>query len=193
MFERKKCENCQSGVKDSWSYCPFCGESLATVDKELRKVQKDFEGLINIPKIFNMPVENRDQQKSEGVYIKILSGHGEPPKIEIRSPSEFRGSASKNYEEHKRTKSVASVRKPPKLTVEPETQIKKNGPMRVVILKLDDVKKKEDVEVRKLENSIEIRAYAGDKLYFTLIPLLPAEEFTSEKFENGNLILEFKK
>jgi len=52
---------------------------------------------------------------------------------------------------------------------------------------LPEVEEK-DIDIRKLSKSVEIRAKAKDKLYFTIIP---NPNLTYKKFENGILILKF--
>ena len=80
--------------------------------------------------------------------------------------------------------------KVPKITEEPETKIERKGNVETITIKLPDVKNPEDINVRKLEQSIEVKAFVGDKAYFKLIPVKPNSRIISQKFENGILRIE---
>ena len=80
----------------------------------------------------------------------------------------------------------------PKVTEEPEAEIKSSGNKQIISIKLPDVKE-EDIEIKKLEQSMEIKAFAGDKAYFKLIPLPSNATIVKKEFKNGVLKIEVEK
>ncbi len=197
MFEKKRCGNCKDKVKDEWKYCPACGYILleeskpfsifGDVEKELERIDKTFKTDSRFPR-FKFPV------KGGGVSIRITSGTGMQPKVEVRTSGEYKklgpdirtklGVREPVREVEEKPKEV----KMPKITEEPETKIHRIGNKQTITVNLPDVKE-EDVQIKQLEQSIEIRAYAGDKAYFKLIPV-PANAYIGKEFKDGILKIE---
>jgi len=73
---------------------------------------------------------------------------------------------------------------------EPETKVRRLTDKIVYEISLPGVKDEKDVIINKLQNSIEIKAFAKDKVYFKLIPL--ALTIKNYRLENEKLILELK-
>jgi len=48
-------------------------------------------------------------------------------------------------------------------------KFRREGNKTIIEIKLPDVEREEDIDVKRLEQSIEIRARAKDKLYFKLV------------------------
>lgn len=73
---------------------------------------------------------------------------------------------------------------------EPVTKVRRFSDKIVYEISLPGLKNKEDIIINKLQNSIEIKALAKDKVYFKLIPIsLPVKNY---KVEKEKLILELK-
>jgi len=203
IFKKKNCPNCSEAVKDEWEFCPHCGVAIKEktreepfenifgesfgnifqgIDKELRRIDKthDFD---------------EDFLKFKPGISIIVSSSGMKPKIFVRTPN-----GSKKLEQELKRKLGAEpvvkerkkIRRMPKATEEPETEIKTVGNKQIISIKLPGVKSRDDVEVNKLEQSIEVKAFAGNKAYFKLIPI-PANAALNKKFENGALKLEIEK
>lgn len=54
-------------------------------------------------------------------------------------------------------------RLPPKVTEEPETKVERRGNRVIYRIKVPGVKSEEDIDVQRLRESVEVRAYAQDK------------------------------
>lgn len=172
MFEKRGCKVCVKKVKADWEFCPYCGNSLRgkPVPEDLEKEFRKLTGA-QFPKVFMKP---------RGITITISSGR---PGIGIKT--------SRRIEpEIKRKVKVKELEKIPKFTEEPETRIKRVGPKEIIQIKLPEVKSQDDIEVRRLEQSIEIRAWVGDKAYFKLIPVRPNLQISRKTFENNVLKIE---
>ncbi|MCS7106293.1 MAG: zinc ribbon domain-containing protein [Candidatus Aenigmarchaeota archaeon] len=208
MFEKKKCPSCGEKVKDEWEFCPICGEAL----KERREVklfdifddiEKEFE---RIDKMFGFEFPRfriRPGIKGGGISITIHSVSGKEPKIEVKTTGEYkklepeikrRLGVKPAVEEVESVEEEAEKKKfkVPKVTEEPETKIEKVGNKQLIKIKLPSVKE-EDIEVKKLEQSIEVKAFAGDKAYFKLIPIPTNASVTRKEFKNEILTIEVER
>jgi HSP20 family molecular chaperone IbpA len=200
MFESKKCKNCGEKMKDEWGFCPFCGEETPTsginpfesvfedVEDEFKRIDKMFgSDFFKIPNLdMKMP------RGSNGVSIIITSGDGKP-KIQVRTSKGL-----KNLEpEIKRNLGVKPIEEKPSRRIskitEPETDIKTSGNKQIIQIKLPEVKSFNDIEVKKLEQSLEIKAFAKDKTYFKLIPIPSNSEIANKEFKGNVLKIEIER
>lgn len=85
--------------------------------------------------------------------------------------------------------SIKSVKTPRSPTIlEPRVVMKEDG--RAVEVHLPHVKAQGDITIRKFSTSIEVKARAGAKIYFTVIPL-KYRNLIKQEFNNGLLTLRF--
>jgi HSP20 family molecular chaperone IbpA len=79
----------------------------------------------------------------------------------------------------------------PKCTEEPKADVKRIGDKVTVDICMPDVKSTDNIEIKELESSVEVKAVTGDKAYFKILTK-PAQFGLSEKsFKDGTLHLEF--
>jgi HSP20 family molecular chaperone IbpA len=205
----KKCPNCGRNIKEDFNFCPYCGEELEEreieeirpfsifedVEKEFERIDKMFSSeFFKFPKIKFEPMA-----RGGGISITIHSATGRKPEVKVRTFGEY-----KKFEpEIKRKLGVKAPieeveereekpRKVPKVTEEPETKIEKIGGKLLVTVKLPGVKSEEDIKIRKLEQSIEIRAFADDKAYFTLVPIKADMEILEKSFKDEVLKIQLE-
>ncbi|MCD6576273.1 MAG: zinc ribbon domain-containing protein [Nanoarchaeota archaeon] len=161
-----RCKKCGREVKKDWKYCPYCGEKL--------------KFRINFPKFFS-------EKSVEKEMEEILEAFGFP-NIKIMF---------KTYEEPSKKIAQKQVRKELKRDVnqivEPKTNIKHIAGKILIEIFLPDVNSINDVSVRRLEESIEIRAYSGKKMYFKVIPISKDYEIIKEEFRNKMLKITLNK
>ena len=79
----------------------------------------------------------------------------------------------------------------PRVTEEPKTDVKRLGDKIIVEMELPDVKNEKDIRINSLENSIEVKAVAGNKAYFKILTKPPQSSIIGHRFEKGVLHLEF--
>ncbi len=177
------------------------------VEKEFERIDKAFA----FDSFDNLEIDKRDlrkrpRMKGGGISITIRSGTGMRPVVEVRTSGDYKRiepeikrklGVRPAIEEVEDTDKVVGVkkkvrRKPPKVTEEPEAKIKTIGNKKIVSIKLPDVKSEDDINVRRLEQSVEIKAFAGDKVYFKLIPI-SKHAYVSKKFKDGILKIEIEK
>jgi len=193
MFEKKVCRSCREKIKDSWDFCPYCGRRISKtrdgffgdIDREFERMDKLFED--SKPSVFRI----KPVIKGTGITITVHTGRDMEPKINVRrlgghrkiEPQMNRLAVGPAGSESARSGHLAE---------EPKTEIKRSGNRQSVIIHLPDVKDERDVEIKILEQSIEVRAYSKDKSYFKLIPIQRAS-YVNKEFRNGILRLDIEK
>jgi len=173
--------------------------SFADIDKEFERLSK---------------LIGKKQMKpfwGGSISITMESGTGKEPRIEVRTTGDFKelepeikkrlgikpkieevetekARAAREEEERIKKEEKKKARPIPKVTEEPEMQIKEEEGKKVLTISLPGVKSLKDIDIRKMEHSIEIKAFAGDKVYFKLIPI--EGDILAKKFKDSTLILE---
>jgi len=214
MFKKKRCPKCEKEVKDEWEFCPYCGyplkekyraeerffeefEGFESFDRIFERMEKEFEEMLKMP-TFKIPRIKFSSPGFSGISITIHSGTGMKPKVEVKTYGEYkklepeikrRLGVKVPVEEVEEEREVEYEQ--PKVTEEPEAKVSKEGRKTIIEIKLPDVEKEEDIEVKRLEQSIEIRARAKDKLYFKLLPIVG--EIVSKSFKDGVLKIEIER
>jgi len=79
----------------------------------------------------------------------------------------------------------------PKRTEEPKTEVKRLESTVVVNMDMPGVRSDRDIEIKELENSIEVKALAGDKAYFKILTKPEQFRLIKKRFSRGMLHLEF--
>ena len=168
---------------------------MREMDKQLREIDRDM-GERKYKDDFNI---DRDSAiKQGGISINISSGAGEPV-IKVKSFGnlpEFKFME----DEVKRGNTGAPMKRLPKISEEearklaklPKTEasskVRRLSGRVIYEIELPDVKDSKNIIINKLENSIEIKAFAEDKAYFKFLPVkLP---IVRSVFSKGKLILE---
>ncbi|MEM2768548.1 MAG: hypothetical protein QXL50_01315, partial [Candidatus Pacearchaeota archaeon] len=124
-------------------------------------------------------------EKPKGISIKITFTNQGIPNIDIIKPEK------KEIKEEKikriKDESLKNIEKLPR--EEAKYKIKRLGNVIIYEINLPGVKSLDDIEIKKLENSIEIKAIGKDKVYFKLIPInLPIYKYELKK---DKLIIHF--
>jgi len=209
MFSKKNCEKCGKELKKDFEFCPYCGNPLDS-DNRWGMLGKNDVNNMNMPgfgltgNIFNKMIgnamkmiENEMQKGNEempmpktkfqlyinGKKIPISSENVQvmkkPKKTPTKKESVIREFSSENQ------KKFAGMKKS-----EPETNVRRLADRIIFEIKMPDVKSVEDVSIRNLENSIEIKAIAKGKAYYKIISIsLPIIDYRLDK---DNLILELE-
>ena len=203
MFELKKCRRCGKGLKIDWVVCPYCG--LETRERRpynlFDEIEKEFERIDKFGPIFvKFPKFDMESPFKGGISIVIKNGTGMKPKVDIKTSGNYKKLEPQIKKRLGVTEGVEEIEeieeeekrkiRIPKITEEPETKVEKHGNEETITIKLPDVKNPDDIEIRKLEQSLEIKAFAGDKAYFKLIPIKPNAQISDRSFKNGILKIE---
>ncbi|MBN2042328.1 MAG: zinc ribbon domain-containing protein [Candidatus Aenigmarchaeota archaeon] len=204
-----KCGNCGNHTEDGWEFCPKCGARLRgeeifsdvfeRVEKEMdqfsKMFDKDFE-------VFDLSPFFRKTPRGNGFSIKITQSNKNKPKVSVKT---F-GNVDRKEIEHEVERmglnpgkekggGQAPVRKEfdmgTRVTEEPETDVKRMGDKITVEMKLPGVRDAKDIRINSLENSIEVKAIAGNKAYFKILTKPSDFSIIGKEFGKGVLHLEF--
>ena len=155
--------------------------------KNLNKKFNEFEDLEDISK--------KSKVKKGGIGISIHTSGNNPPKIKVRSFGNLPEVKEKERHVEKKVKELKLpvsdsnkfVGLPKK---EPETDIRRFSDKIVYEINMPGVKSIKDVSIIQLENSIEIKALAKNKVYYKIIPInLPVRNYNLLK---EKLVLEIE-
>jgi len=218
MFNKKKCQNCGEKISNSYNFCPYCNTPLKDhFDEESFGLlgRNDSMEEVKLPlgfnHLFNSLIKNMNSQfkelenhnmnqsqkrpevKKGGISISISTSGNRPPEIKVTSFGnipEFKQKEKRMEEKTKVLKLPLSDSKKfsgmPKK--EPETNIRRLSNKVVYEINMPGVKSIEDISIIQLENSIEIKAFAKDKVFHKIIPInLPISDYNLSK---GKLVLE---
>jgi len=189
MFsKKKKCRVCGEKVEESWDYCPFCGSYIG--------IEKEFEPFKYFEKMFEESFEmfnkifEEKPRFSRGISIIIRSEGGENPKIYVRTkgiPVKEEKVKVPIEEVESEEKEIEEKAKEVKITEEPSFKILNENGKKVIEVNLPEVKSLDDIKIKKLSQSIEIRAFSGEKAFFNLIPIESNEKIVKKEFKDGKL------
>jgi len=213
-----RCRKCGSELNEKWKFCPRCGSILSRdlfadvfsrMEKELKEMDKIFERDFEV---FDLSPFFRKPNRGRGFSIKITQSSGQDPKFSVKT---FGDVDRKEIEEEvkrmgfrerpglikNRVRETGGYEKPEaegrdfsiseaKTTEEPKTHVKRTGYRIVAEIELPGVRDQNDIEVKSLENSIEVKAKAGDKAYFKILTKPPQTSIVSKSFKKGILYLE---
>ncbi len=209
FFQKADCKTCGKRINKSHRYCYFCGASTRGGDYTLREDIDLAE--INLPfpfgKIFDKLTkelaremdkvweegtgeERRKVGKNE-VSISISNKDG-VPRIMINNPGKTEDQFAKRTKENlKRPSSKEEIELYSKLPrEEAKSDVKRLSDKIVYEIALPGVKDPRKIFINKLQNSIEIKAFGEDKIYFKLIPI--SMQIRGYSLEDEKLTLELK-
>jgi rRNA maturation endonuclease Nob1 len=166
---------------------------IKQIDKQFRELDKEMS------KEIKKPLEKSPKFKTSGVSISISTGTGKKPEIKVRG---FGPEFGEVAEEIKDTKTRKTKLLQPEITEEKarklaklpkqeaETTVRRLSNKIVYEINLPRVKSLRDVIINQLENSIEIKAFSEDKVYFKLLPI--ALPILNYKLQKEKLVIELK-
>ena len=155
------CNYCGNALSSKWKYCPYCG----------KKIKGE-------PDIFDILFRDG----VTGFSIRITSTNGEKPHTRVNRIGAVRVPVEEPEEKEK-------VRLIPQKVLEPEGKAQKVGHHTLIRVKLPGVKE-EDVDVRKLEESVEIKAYREHEAYFKQFQVPHDARIISKHMEGDELVVE---
>jgi hypothetical protein len=212
-----RCEKCGSEVSEGWSFCPRCGSKIGKarerdmfsdvferMEHEMKEMSRAFDSNFEV---LDLSPFFRRQARGSGFTVNITRSGDGKPKVDIRTFGDvnrkevenevsrlgFRDRISKALkpgEGAREAKPVSSRLGNAKTTEDPETSVRNIGGRIITEVKLPDVKRAEDIEVKQLDNSIEVRAIAGDKAYFKILTKPPQTRVVRQEFSGGVLTIE---
>jgi HSP20 family molecular chaperone IbpA len=180
------CKKCKNDINGKWKFCPFCGEGIGN----------GFLGFFGKPKRELSPDEEMEKEmekmsrRVEGM-LKIM---GFPGKINIRigkgpqmaAPQQHANRNAVKVPVHAAEEDETSQMQA-KEVLEPLTKSTKTAEGIKYVLTMPGVLNTNDIKIRQFQESIEIRAYARDKAYFKVIPIMPNSQIVDKKYQDEML------
>lgn len=179
---------------------PSFEDIFEEIDKEFRRLDKVFKSRFeDLEELEGMPIV-----RGGGVSIVIKNTGKGKPEIHVKTTGDFKelepeikarlgvSKGVEEVEEEREERAPEEFKRPrriPSVTEEPEARVERKRDYMRIEVDLPDVKSERDIEIRKLEQSVEIRAFAKDKAYFKLLPIPPEFSILEKKFEDHKLIL----
>lgn len=207
LFRNRKCESCERRVSKEWAFCPGCGASLKggrgviwspfgslfrgsgfSFGREARTMQKMLEQAAKM-QARGFQRAGAPGMKMGGMMISITAGTG-APKIAVRTFGDAAAKTPREPEaaEEKKRGIFRKARKEPKEVIEPKVEETRSGKTVTYLIFLPGARP-EDVSVQRLESSIEIRAPAGERMFFKILEA-PESARVSHEFSRGVLKVE---
>ena len=215
MFKKKSCKNCGNKISDKYEFCPYCGKPFTKGEDFGMLGKNDFipsnKGIkfpMGMNMIFNSLMKNLNKQFSElnneiraeskpqkrpadkkRISISISSFGNNPPEIKVNSFGnnlKLKQQIKKIPLQNLSQENLKKISTLPKQ--EPLTNIRRLANKVIYEIEMPEVSSIKDILIVKLENSIEIKAIAKEKVYVKQIPInLP---ITNYELSQGKLILE---
>ncbi len=184
-----------------------------------KQIEKQFEAFDISP--FFRPLTREDMEKvrggkpvKKGFSIRIFQRNHNKPKVYIRTFGDVDREKIKHelYEQLGKKRSTEKktrilfpklfrpkeekpghkiALKMPSVTEEPKTEVRRTDSRVVVEIDMPGVKSMGMIDVRELENSVEVKAIADNKAYFKILTKPAQYRMAGKKFREGKLTLEF--
>ncbi|OGI15827.1 hypothetical protein A3K63_00495 [Candidatus Micrarchaeota archaeon RBG_16_49_10] len=171
------CNYCNSKIDKQWNFCPKCGNKL--------------RGALNLNEIINRQMDYfKKMLDITGYDISIVPDSDNSFVINITHGFEDRDQPITSDEPtfYKADKTQIKL---PKNISEPEMVVKRKKDNILFEVKLPGIKKEEDIELIRMQNSIEVRARRGNLGYFKILKTPSNYKLVRKEFDNENLLLEF--
>lgn len=155
------CNYCGNALSDRWRYCPYCGKKIEEEPDILDSLFRDGVTGFSI-RITSVGGDRRVTTDRYGVRVPITA----PDEEQTEKPRAI-----------------------PQKVMEPEGRAQRVGNHMLIRVKLPGVKE-EDVDVRKLEESVEIKAYKNNDAYFKQFEVPHGARIISRRMDGDELIVE---
>jgi len=175
-----------------------------------RMFEKDLEAL-DLSPWFRHKQGDEERFKpiqGKGFSVHITRGTGMKPKVDIKTYGDVNGEGIEKelydkfglekkvqLEREKRSPRFGfpsiTKRSVPKSTEEPKAEVRRIGDKVTVDINMPGVKSPEDVEVKELESSVEVKAITGDNAYFKILTKPAQFRLVGKSLKDGMLHLEF--
>ncbi|MGC1120957.1 MAG: zinc ribbon domain-containing protein [Candidatus Methanofastidiosia archaeon] len=171
------CTYCGNYLSQKWRYCPYCG----------RKISGESE-------LFDALFRNG----ISGISIRIVSGsfrkektrdYVERHRIPVEEYQDEHEKCTLQVEDGESELEKTVPHAIPQRVVEPEGWARKIGQHWVIRVSLPGVRE-ENIDVRKLETSIEVKAYKNGEAYFKQFEVPESAHIISKHMEGNELIVE---
>lgn len=171
------CNNCEQTIETRWSYCPSCGTKTKPKIVEGMTLEDVFLNITNDLKTIFLNSKSLEQKNRQSTTKNTNNTqNNQTLKTRIKT---------KNIQ-RKTTKKI------PQTILEPKTTIleKRAGKFKIKI-HLPTITSLKTIELESFDESLEIRAHAKNKMYFTIIKIPTNQQLKTKTLKQENLTLTF--
>ncbi len=189
------------------------GREFEQMDKEIDRMEKRFEAL-DLSPFFR-------QTGGKGFKIKVVRHGGDEPKVSVQTFGDVKGEDIRKELKKQMGREGQPIKirigpprpritrsgpapgsqgpeaKPrkelptPKTTEEPKTEVRRVDSKVMVDMELPGVKSLEDIRINEMQESVEVRAVAGERGFFKILTKPGQFRLSGKSFKAGKLHLEF--
>lgn len=209
-FYSMRCPSCGKEMEEGWRYCPRCGyrKREGFFDSVFSRFRREMQEMDKMPKMMEKEFESFDvsdmlrRPGGRGFTIKITSGTGMEPKVEVRTTGDVnKKELEKQLEgmgvpvqhiQRQKPEQIRKQEKPmmmPEKTEEPETRVRRVDGRVLVEMLLPGVEER-DIRIEEFENSIEVRAVGRGRAFFKIVTKPGNSSVLKREFKGGTLTLE---
>ncbi len=173
-----RCISCGTELEEAWSFCPICGakkghEFGRGIEDLMELFERSVKGIFSGGFPENFPF-------GRGFMVEITQEGGNP-KVSVKEFGETK-------EEKKDEPAAITGKKIPEGSEVIEPRVTVRGDERIIEVHLPEVRSESDIHLKKFHDSLEIRAYGDNKVYFAILPNVKAPNL-EQKFANGVLTI----
>jgi hypothetical protein len=183
------CARCKGEMNDSWHFCPMCGARKGADPDEV--MGRDF--FSQLLSGFKESIEkgNAPGMGAPGARIQGFPG---PVRIEVRSGkvAARKKPGSRLLDGAGRPAAPGAIeRLAPGEPTEPSMHMAPYGDATAAEVFVPGVSDPQNVLIKELENSVEVRASSGEKLYFRILKKPSSGGISGVSLDNGVLRIRF--
>lgn len=212
MFDKKKCPKCRESIKESFEFCPSCGNRLKNTDEDFGmlgrndKIEQNnltgfpfgggiFEKMLGTTmKMLEKELQKGAQENSNGIkpnFELFINGKRIDPKNIKVTKHPIQKNQKQIQKRKAKTLPMNEIKDFSKLPQEePKTNIRRIADSVIYEIELPGVNSEKEITILNLGGSVEVRAASKIKAYTKTISTgLPIIDYA---FSEGMLVLEFE-
>ena len=183
MLMNIRCNYCRGKLDKKWNFCPRCGSQINKRITMFDILRRQMDVLRNLM-LRGDEYEPRIQQPRNAITIRIDSRGSREPQVRV-FPKPIPAAQEEPYQGRRPERRLTGK------IIEPKTHIKRLAKEILITIPLPGVKSDGDVELNVLSDSVEVRAFAGDKGYFKILNIPKNHRLVEKTLSDGKLNLKF--
>lgn len=170
-------------MKDRWNYCPQCGTNVNKRVSISSLLSRQMDIMRNLMTRDDYEVQ-RIRPVRNALTIRIDSRGFGQPHVQV-FPKPIAAQQKEPYQERRTERKLTGE------IIEPKVNVKRLAREMIMTIPLPGVKSGADIELNRLEDSVEVRAFAGDKGYFKILNIPKNHRLVEKSLTDGKLNLKF--
>lgn len=170
----KKCNYCKYELNKEWKYCPNCGKEIKSL--------KDYLN-IGMEDVFNKIINDFGT-----LFGNIINSQMPKLEIKVEKIPQNKEYVPEKREENNENNTLREVSR----IIDPKMIIRNKNETTIIELIMPEVESLDDIDIKEFKESIEVKAYFEDSMYFKIISIPEDKVMEDIVLENGILKLVFE-